>query len=138
MSDAIDDARSLIQSRLAEIETETRRLERAAASMGEGSRRSRRRASRPTSSAPSRPSRPKRRPSQERKAPRRAARGQRRDELLAAVKATPGARPSDLARRIGIKPTQVHALIAKARGEKLVVQSGKGYALSGKGLKATL
>jgi hypothetical protein len=30
---------------------------------------------------------------------------------------------------IGIRPTQVSALIAKARGEKLIVKSGEGYTL---------
>jgi hypothetical protein len=32
----------------------------------------------------------------------------------------------------GIKSTQVHALIAKARAEKLIVKKGYGYALTGK------
>ena len=37
--------------------------------------------------------------------------------------------PADLAKAIDVKPTQVHALIAKARAEKLIVKRGKGYAL---------
>jgi MarR family len=62
-------------------------------------------------------------------ATRRAPRGRRREELLAAIGASPGARPSELAAAIGIRPTQVSVLIARARAEKLIVKSGKGYAL---------
>ncbi len=60
----------------------------------------------------------------------RALRGQRREELLAAVKTTsPGARPSELAQAIGISANQVHGLIAKARADKLLVKGSKGYPL---------
>ena len=127
MTDPIDDVRRLIESRLAEIDAESHRLERAVASMGEG-RRPRRRAG----SFTGQPSNPKRRSPLKRKSAKRATRGQRRVELLTAIKATPGARPADLAKMIGIPSTQVHALIAKARAEKPIVKRGKGYALKGK------
>ena len=64
-----------------------------------------------------------------RKAAKRAPRGQRREELLAAIEASPGSRPSELAATIGIRPTQISVLIAKARAEKLIVKRGEGYAL---------
>jgi hypothetical protein len=129
MPDHIDDARQLIQSRLAEIDAEAKRLERAVASLGEGTVRKRRRG-RPQGSAPALAAPPKRkRAPRERKSSKRAPRGQRREQLLAAIKATPGARPSELAKSIGVKPTQVHALIAKARADKLIVKNGNGYAL---------
>jgi hypothetical protein len=130
---AIDDARRLIETRLGEIAAESERLLRAAAALREGSgRRGRRpgrspkRVSTPTSTS----SNSKRRSGGKRKASKRAAPGQRRDELLAAIKATPGAGPSELARSIGVNPPQVHALIAKLRAEKLIVKAGKGYRLS--------
>jgi hypothetical protein len=132
--DLIADARSLMQSRLAEIQAEATKLERALASLGEGS--SRRRLGRPRRAVAASSSIPRRRPARKVKSAKRAARGQRRDELLVAIAATPGARPSDLARSIGVKPAQVHALIARARTEKLLVKSGKGYALTGKGSRA--
>lgn len=56
-------------------------------------------------------------------APRRP-RGQRREQLLAAINAKPGARPSELAGEIGVSPSQVHSLIRKARAEKLIVKKG--------------
>jgi len=131
----IDDARRLIESRLAEIEAEAKRLGRVLDNLGEeGSRRIGRRtgqplklATTPTSASPKseRPVAPKR------KVGKRAARGQRRDDLLVAIKADPGARPSELAKSIGIRPAQVSVLIAKARAEKLIVRRGQGYELRG-------
>ncbi|HEY5053456.1 MAG TPA: hypothetical protein VII45_08615 [Solirubrobacterales bacterium] len=116
MPDPIDDARQLISSRLVDIDGERERLERALVSLGEGSAPKRRpgRPRRRSALATSASKKSKRRGSRKSKAGKRAPRGQRREELLAAIKATPGARPSDLAKSIGIKSTQVHALIAKA------------------------
>ena len=129
MPNPIDDARQLISSRLAELDTEAKQLERALAGLGEGSGQGGRRRGRPAKAvgaetAP--PSKPRRRATRK---GRRVPRGQRRQELLAAIKASPGAKTSELAESIGIKPNQVHALIAKARAEKLIVKSGNGYAL---------
>jgi hypothetical protein len=58
-----------------------------------------------------------------------APRGRRREQLLAAIGAKPGARPSELAAEIGIAPGQVSTLLAKARAEKLIVKKGAGYTL---------
>ena len=131
MPDALDDARSLIQSRLTDLDAEAKSLERALVSLGEGSA-PKRRPGRPRKravAATSAPPKPKRSGARKPKGVKRAPRGRRREELLAAIKAEPGARPSALAKSIGIKPTQVHALIAKARAEKLIVKRGKGYAV---------
>jgi hypothetical protein len=130
VSKTIDDARSLIQTRLADIAAEMRQLERAVASMGEGTAR-KRRPGRPRKSAPAAAAPPKPAPRGP-KVTKRAARGQRREELLVAIKASPGARPSELAKEMGVRPTQVSVLIAKARADKLVVKKGEGYALKGK------
>lgn len=129
MSKAIDDAHQLISSRLAVLDTEAKSLERALASLGEGSA-PKRRPGRPRKRAVAATSAPpKLREPRKRKSAKRTPRGQRREQLLAAVKASPGARPSELAKSIGVKPTQVHALIAKARAEKQIVKRGKGFAL---------
>jgi hypothetical protein len=132
MPNPIDDARQLISSRLADLDAEAKQLQRALAGLGEGSGPYRQRPGRPAKGAsaaasaspkPKRSSRPKPRRS------KRAPRGQRREELLAAIKAEPGARPYELAKSLGVNPPQVHALIAKARAEKLIVKKGNGYAL---------
>jgi hypothetical protein len=119
----------MIEARLADLEAEARQLERALSHLRDedGNRPRRRRRSRIVEASRS-PGEGRRKPSR-RKAGKRARRGQRRDELLAAIEANPGARPSELAATIGIRPTQVSVLIAKARGEKLIVRSGEGYAL---------
>ncbi len=118
MPDTIDAVRKLITDRLRELEAETNELERAVTSMGEKAA--------PRASAPK-----PRQKRANRKARRRsqAPRGQRREQLLAAIKAKPGARPSELAAEIGIAPGQVSTLLAKARADKLIVKKGAGYTL---------
>jgi hypothetical protein len=124
MPETLERARQLITSRLAELDTETQELEGALGALGTGGRGSGSRASR-ASSTRKKPGRPPKAKSA------RAPKGQRREELFAALKANPGARPAELARTLSIKPTQVHALLAKARAEKLVIKRDKGYALKG-------
>jgi predicted phage gp36 major capsid-like protein len=130
VSETIDQARRLIESRLADIDAEARELERAVASLGGKSTSPRGRRPGKAATDDPRATRDAKRTSRSRRgATKRAARGERRAQLLAAIGATPGARPSELATVIGIRPTQVSVLIAKARSENLVVKSGKGYAL---------
>jgi hypothetical protein len=129
VSKTIEDARHLIESRLAAIEAETSRLERALLHLGQDeSRRRRRRGKKTTATSPPLAVGGRRKPTR-RKVGKRVPRGRRREQLLAAIEASPGARPSELAKSIGIRPTQVSVLIAKARAEKLIVKSGEGYAL---------
>lgn len=123
-TDAINDARTLIQSRLTELDAEAKDLERALASMGE-SPAPRRRRGRPkkTAAAPSKAKpRAARKPKVAKRAPTasikgkpraprkrkaakgapkrrgrnagRAHRGQRREQLLAAIEENSGAGPS--------------------------------------------
>ena len=48
---------------------------------------------------------------------RRAGRGERRQQLLDVLNAEPGLRPSEAAKRMGVNPAQVHALIKRTEGE---------------------
>lgn len=129
MPATIDDARQMIQFRLAEIAAEVSRLERALEHLRDGDgRRSRGRKAKAATPSASASGDGRRKPSR-RETGERARRGQRREELLAAIGANPGTRPSELAAVIGIRPTQVSVLIAKARAEKLIVRRGEGYAL---------
>jgi hypothetical protein len=104
--------------RLAAIEAEAGQLQRALKSMGE------RDGSTPASAKPRR-----KQTASKRRRRSQAPRGQRREQLLAAIGAKPGARPSELAAVVGIAPGQVSTLLAKARAEKLIVKQGVGYAL---------
>jgi hypothetical protein len=118
MSETIDAARKLIAERLRELEAETRQLERTLKGMGESVR---------SRSAAPKPRRNRAAGKRHRRS--KAPRGRRREQLLAAIKAKPGARPSELAGEIGISASQAHGLIRKARAEKLIVKKGAGYAL---------
>jgi hypothetical protein len=60
---------------------------------------------------------------------RRAARGERQVQLLAELKKAPGATAAELARAIGVAPSQASVLVAKAKAQKLIVRSGSGYAV---------
>jgi hypothetical protein len=128
--DTLAAARQMIESRLAEIEAEAGELERALSHLvaGDGGRGRPRGGRRKAAQTSGSPSTGKRRGASSRKAGRRAAKGERLAQLLAAIEANPGSRPSELAAQIGIRPTQVSVLIARARSEKLIVKSGKGYA----------
>jgi hypothetical protein len=118
MSETIAAACKLITERLRAIEAEAKKLERALRSMEDGDR------SRPVLAKPRR-----KRAAGKRRRRSPAPRGRRREQLLAAIKDKPGARPSELAAEIGVSPSQAHGLIAKARAEKLIVKKGAGYAL---------
>ncbi len=120
MSETTAAAHKLITDRLRDLEAEAKQLERALKSLGEGE------SLRPAAPKPGRKrSAGKRRGRSQAQAPR----GKRREQLLAAIKAKPGARPSELAGEIGVSPSQVHSLIAKARAERLIVKKGAGYVL---------
>lgn len=92
MSETIDAVRKLITERLSELEAEATRLEQALKSMGErdGSR----------LTAPK--SQRKRATPKRRRHRAQAPPPKRREQLLAAIRAKPGARPSELTADIGI------------------------------------
>lgn len=121
MSETIDAARKLIIERLKAIEAEAGQLQRTLKGIAET-----------TDSRPAAPAKPRRkRTAGKRRRRAQAPRGQRREQLLAAIGSKPGARPSELAAEIGIPPGQVSVLLAKARAEKLIVKKGAGYTLAG-------
>lgn len=110
MPNTIEEARRLIQSRLAALETEARTLRKALEVLGDGAptsgRRGRpkeRRAARARLAATApKPRAAKKAPATPRRRKVRAPRGQRRQQLLAALRDNPGARPAELAAAIGI------------------------------------
>lgn len=129
MSEAIESARKMIEARLRELEGETRRLERALAALGEGV------------GVKRRPGRPRKRASVDAAPPqrkraghkgKRAPRGQRREQFLAAVEKSPGAKASEIAKELGISPNQAHTLARRLHKQKAIRKSGKGYRVAGK------
>jgi hypothetical protein len=119
VSEAIESARKLIEARLRELEGETKRLGRALQSLGESGPAKRR--GRPRRKATSRPKRRQ-----------RAPRGQRREQFLAALEKSPGAKASEIARQLGISANQAHTLARRLHKQKAIRKSGKGYRVTSK------
>ncbi|MGZ3387029.1 MAG: MarR family transcriptional regulator [Isosphaeraceae bacterium] len=124
MSETIQRVRDLIEARLLELNEEAKRLEKAVEDFGSdglGAARRRR--------LHGKRARSKRRGSRHQ---RRAQRGQRSGEFLAELEENPGATTSDLAKQIGVSPSQASGLARQLRHKGLVRKSGKGYRLTAK------
>src|SRR5215212_4315242 len=98
-----------IRDRLKELEplvAEHERLRRALTSLAGGEQvpKGRGRGRGPTQTAPG-------------KQAKRAGRGERREQVLRVVNEEPGLRPSEAARRVGIQPSQLHALVKRLEEE---------------------
>jgi MarR family len=119
MSETTEQVRALLHARLEEIHAEAERLKRALKSLTSPpangrSAASPRRGSRAAALKPR---------------GRRAARGERQAQLLAELERSPGATSAELARAIGVAPSQASVLVAKAKAQRLIVRSGSGYAV---------
>jgi predicted Rossmann fold nucleotide-binding protein DprA/Smf involved in DNA uptake len=114
MAKTTNDVRALLAQRIGEIEQEAGQLSRALKHLDGGS-------GAKGSKKPRRRGKGKRRP--------QAQRGQRREQLLKAIKAKPGSTGAELARATGINPGQTYGLLHKAQAADLVVKSGTGYAI---------
>jgi transposase len=115
MTETIDSARRLIESRLRELKTESDRLEAALRSLDGGA---------PRSQRPRKAGRPK---AAAKHTTKRAPRGQRRSQLLAVVKEHPGVTASQLASQIGISTNQAYALATRLHKEGLLSKRNRGY-----------
>lgn len=110
------DLHELLRSRLAAIADEEEQLRRVVEILGSESR----------ALSPSRGSGGRRRNSKG----KRAARGERRSQLLAAIKESPGSSPKDLAELTGMGPTQIYGLARKLQDDGEIKKSGKGFELA--------
>jgi hypothetical protein len=124
MADVLELVRTTIEERLGEVEAEAQRLRAALAGLGQG---------RPSGS-PKRQAR--RRAGQARRSPgrrpggKRAPRGQREAEFLAAIKKKPGAKPPEIAEEMGVAPNQVYGLARRLHAAgKVRKRRGGGYAV---------
>ena len=119
MSEVIESARKMIEARLRELDRESKRLGRALQSLGETGPAKRR-------------GRPRRKPTTGSKRKGRAPRGQRREQFLAALQKSPGAKASEIAKQLGISPNQAHTLARRLHQQKAIRKSGKGYRVTSK------
>ena len=115
-SDVLDQARSLIEDRIKELDDERRKLERTLSDMT-GGRVGRRRPGRPKGSTT-------RRTSGRKRGRRRATRA---DQAARHVKANPGITASEIAKKMRIQPNYVYRVMGELQKQGRVKKKGKGY-----------
>jgi predicted HTH transcriptional regulator len=124
-TNALDEARDLVKKRLAELEDERQRLERALSELG-------------GKVAGRRPGRPKGSTSKAaaaapKKATRRRRRrrgGTRADQAVELIKQNPGITASDIAKQMKIKPNYLYRVLSDLEKQKRVKKKGRTYSAS--------
>jgi hypothetical protein len=124
-TDVLDEARDLVQKRLADLDEERTRLERALAELG-GKTTTRRAPGRPRGSkkttaaaAESTASKPRRR--------RKRRGGTRADQAVDLITKEPGISASDVAKQMKIKPNYLYRVLGDLEKEGRVKKDGRTY-----------
>lgn len=120
----LDEARDLVMKRLAELDDERKRLERALAELGGKvtGRTGGRRPGRPPGSGRKAAGRPPGRPKK-----RRRRSGTRADQAVGLVVGNPGISASDIAKQMKIKPNYLYRVLGDLEKEKRVTKKGRQY-----------
>jgi hypothetical protein len=111
----LDQARSLIEKRIKELENEKSKLERTLANLTGGGA-GRRRPGRPRGSTPRRRGRKRGR-----------KRATRSDQAVKVVSDNPGITASEIAKKLRIKPNYMYRVMGELQGERRVSKRGRGY-----------
>ena len=118
-TNALDEARDLVMKRLAELDDERKRLERALAELG-GKVTGRRGPGRPKGSTSKATAKgPKRR--------RRRRGGTRSDQAVKLIKEKPGITASEIAKSMKIKPNYLYRVLSDLEKQKKVKKKGRTY-----------
>ena len=115
-ADVLDQARSLIEDRIKELDSERERLERTLADIT-GGRVGRRRPGRPRGSTT-------RRATARKRGRRRSTRA---DQAVKHIKANPGITASEVAKKMRIQPNYVYRVMGDLQKQGKVRKRGKGY-----------
>ena len=128
-SGVLNEARDLVTKRLAELDDERKRLERALAELGgkaarKAGRRPGRRPGRPKGSTSKR-----KKPSTAKKATRRRKRrgGTRADQAVKLIQQNPGITASEIAKSMKIKPNYLYRVLSDLEKQKRVKKKGRTY-----------
>jgi transposase-like protein len=140
-SNVLDEALNLVKKRLAELDEERQRLERALAELGgtvTGT--ATRRPGRPPGSGKRGPGRPRKTASAAAPAPasaptstatprrrRRRRGGTRADQAVALVEQNPGISASEIAKQMKIKPNYLYRVLGEMEKEGRVTKKGREY-----------
>jgi DNA invertase Pin-like site-specific DNA recombinase len=114
----LDEARDLVKRRLAELDDERKRLERALSELGGKV------TGRP---AGRRPGRPRGSGAKKAGAPRRRRKGTRADQAVSLVEASPGISASEIAKTMKIKPNYLYRVLGDLEKEGRVKKKGRQY-----------
>jgi transposase-like protein len=124
-SNVLDEALDLVKKRLAELDEERKRLERALAELGGTVTR---RPGRPRGSGKRGPGRPPKAASSTAPRKRRRRRGgTRADQAVALVKKNPGTSASAIAKSLKIKPNYLYRVLGELEKEGRVKKKGREY-----------
>ncbi|HXV05411.1 MAG TPA: hypothetical protein VFP23_05845 [Solirubrobacterales bacterium] len=124
-TNVLDEARDLVSKRLAELDEERKRLERALGELGGRIARGRpgRRPGRPPKAAAAAPAAAPRR--------RRRRKGTRADQAVALVEQNPGISASEIAKTMKIKPNYLYRVLGDLEKEGRVKKEGRKYQPAG-------
>lgn len=136
-SRVLDEARGLVTKRLAELDDERKRLERALAELGGSGKKAGRRPGRPRGSS-SKSTRSKSTGSKStsskstgtaKKARRRRKRsgGTRADQAVTLIRQNPGITASEIAKQMKIKPNYLYRVLSDLEKQKSVKKKGRTY-----------
>jgi len=117
-TNVLDEARDLVLKRIAQLDEERKRLERALGELG--------------GKIAGRPGRPGRRPGRPRGTskttrPRRRRKGTRADQAVKLVEENPGISASEIASSMKIKPNYLYRVLSDLEKEKRVKKKGRKY-----------
>lgn len=131
-SNVLDEALDLVKKRLAELDEERKRLERALAELGGTVTRrpgrppgSGRGPGRPRKNAGTAAATPAAAPSKKRRRRRRG--GTRADQAVALVEQNPGISASEIAKQMKIKPNYLYRVLGEMEKEGRVTKKGREY-----------
>jgi|SRR5689334_2043578 len=127
-SNVLDEALDLVKKRLAELDEERKRLERALAELGGNV--TRRGPGRPRGSGRRGPGRPPKAASATtapRKRRRRRRGGTRADQAVKLVEQNPGISASEIAKSMKIKPNYLYRVLGELEKEGRVAKKGREY-----------
>jgi sugar-specific transcriptional regulator TrmB len=122
-NNVLDEARQLVERRLADLDEERQRLERALAELGGKS--SRRRPGRPRGSSKKAASGSTGSGAPRRRRKRRG--GTRGDQAVKLIEAQPGISASDVAKNMKIKPNYLYRVLGDLEKEGRVKKDGRQY-----------
>lgn len=117
----IEEARELVRKRLAELDDERKRLERALAELGDKARGTGRRRGRPRGSGKAATTAAKG------KTRRRRRGGTRADQAVKLVQKNPGITASEIAKKMNIKPNYLYRVLGELEKEGRVKKDGRKY-----------